>query len=108
MRPDFKLRENTVSNSHGKSSEWKPVQKWRSRQLPARGRAEPGFSGPHEAAGERWEMKNGGAEGESSSRPHFRMTPIFWTSFNILAVEKSARNLAFRLDFPGEESVTVG
>lgn len=81
--------------------------KWRSRQLPARGRAEPGFSGPPEATGERWEMKNGGAEEESSSRPHFRMTPIFLTSFNILAVAKSAHNLAFRLDFPGEESVTV-
>ncbi len=66
-----------------------------------------GFSGPPEASGERWEMKNGRAEGESSSRQHCRMTLIFLISFNILAVEKSARNLAFRLDFPGEESVTV-
>ena len=52
-------------------------------------------------------MKYDGDEGESSSRPHFRMTPIFLTNYNILAAEKSARNLAFRLDFPGEESVTV-
>ena len=52
-------------------------------------------------------MKNGGTKGESSLRQHFRMTLIFLISFNIFAVEKSARNLAFRLDFPGEESVTV-
>jgi hypothetical protein len=52
-------------------------------------------------------MKNGVPEGESSSRQHFRMILIFLISFNILGVEKSARHFAFRLDFPGEESVTV-
>ena len=52
-------------------------------------------------------MKNGGAEGESSLRENFFMTLMFLIIFNILAVEKSARNLVFRLDFPGEESVIV-
>ena len=75
--------------------------------FPPEGARNLGFQGRLRATGERWEMKNGGAEGESSSRPHFRMTPIFLTSFNILTVEKSARNVAFRLDFPGEESVIV-
>ena len=35
------------------------------------------------------------------------MALIFLFSFNILVAEKSAGSLAFRLDFPDEESVTV-
>ncbi len=35
------------------------------------------------------------------------MALIFLLSFNILAAEKPAGNLAFGLDFPDEESVTV-
>jgi hypothetical protein len=45
--------------------------------------------------------------GESNLQQHLHMALIFLISFNILAAEISADNLAFRLDFPGQESVTV-
>ncbi len=38
---------------------------------------------------------------------YLRMTLIFLNNFNILTAEKPAGNRAFRLDFSGEESVTV-
>ena len=38
---------------------------------------------------------------------YLRMTLIFLNNFNILAAEKPADSRAIRLDFPGEESVTV-
>ena len=47
------------------------------------------------------------SEEESNPQQHLHMTPIFLISFNIIAAEITADYLAFRLDFPGQESVTV-
>ncbi len=44
---------------------------------------------------------------DSNLWQHLHMNLIFLIGFNILAAEKPAGNLAFGLDFPGEESVTV-
>ncbi len=53
------------------------------------------------------EVVEGGSGSDSNSRQHLHMTTKFVIGFNILTSEKSADILAFALDFPARQSVTV-